>query len=431
MTWTARMNQIERKPFDVIWLFALGLAPAFAGGALILLISLVFLSLVQRLRGYSGKVPGSVQMVAAVFVLYFTYFYLHGAVLGGSIWAPYATMKGNIPLLIVAGYGLLGAAEFHRLNLYRLGVWASVAVHLTVLCVICLYLALYFSRSVVLPIEHTVWGYGELRLEMLSRHPLMFASLLTTVSFLSLLGYEEKSPVQRLLAVSALPLGLLVVLAGAQARGVLVLCVPLGLLAVWYLRISFKRVFIFTVLVLSILIAAILIFNPVAAIFDSLIARLAAAWVMLTSGGQVPEYSLLHRIRMFQLGWTAILESPWLGYGYQNRFEVIVPLMTAADDFRYGHLHNALLNHWVAGGVPGLALCIMVLGLPLFLLKQYSNEDRGLQFLALLITIMMVGTGLYTAILGHFVHTTFYGMMILTLALLLDSQPVKPKGQSQ
>lgn len=421
------MSKIELKPVDAIWLFALGLAPAFAGGALILLICLLFLGAAQRLRGNSGTVPEPVQMVAAVFILYFAYFYLHGAVMGGSVWAPYATMKGNIPLLIVAGYGLLGAGSFHRFTSHQLGVWASVAVHLTVFSVVFFYLARYFSPSFVAPIEHTVWAYGELRLEMFSRNPLMFASLLTTVSFLSLLGYEQKNQRQRLLAVTALPLGLLVVLAGAQVRGVLVLCIPLGLLAVWYLQISLKKALIFAALVLCLLIAAFFIFDPVAAVFDRLIGRMTATWVMLTSGGQVPEYSLLYRIRMFQLGWAAILESPWLGYGYQNRFEIIIPLMAAADNFRYGHLHNAFLNHWVAGGVPGLTLCIVFLGLPMFLWKRYANDSRDLRFLALLITIMMVGTGLYTAILGHFVHTTFYGMMILTLALLLKPLHAKTR----
>lgn len=424
------MIKNQSRLFDAAWLFALGLAPAFAGGALIVLMFLTLAGIIQRLRGYPGEVSAPVQLVAAVFILYFVYFYLNGAILGGDVWAPYATMKGNIPLLIVALYGLLGVGRFHRFSAYQLGVWSSCAVHLTALVVVVLYLLFYFFPLVLAPIKDTIWAYGAMRLELLSRNPLMFASLLTTVSFLSLLGFEDKNQKERLLALAAVPVGLLVVLIGAQTRGVLVLCIPLGLLVVWYLRISFRKALSFLSVALVVMVAAVAFIDPIAAMVDPIIGRVTAGWVMLTSGGQIPEYSLLHRVRMFQLGWEAISESPWWGYGYQNRFEVIIPLMEPTDNFRYGHLHNAIFNHWVAGGLPGLAILVMVLGLPLILMGRYSDRSRNVRFLAILVTIMMVGTGLYTAILGHFVHTTFYGMLILTLALLTNASPSK-RGNSQ
>jgi len=425
------ISKIKSRIFDVTWLFALGLAPVFAGGSLILLMLLTLLGVAMRLQGNTEKASAPVQTVALVFVLYFVYFYLSGAVLGRDLWAPYSAMKGNIVLLIVAFYGLLGAGWFHRLSSHQIGVWSSVAVFLTAIAAASMYLGFYYFPAAMAPMEGVVWADTEKRLEMFSRNPLMFASMLTTVSFLSLLGFDDKTKRERMLALAAVPVGVFVVLVAAQARGVLMLCAPLLLLTIWYLRISFAKALMFILAGLIFMFTAIVFIEPFAAIVDPVLGRITAGWVMLTTGGQVPEYSLVHRIRMFQLGWAAIMDSPWWGYGYQNRFAAIIPYMQAGDDFNYGHLHNAMFNHWVAGGVPGLAMLMMVLGLPLFLVRRFSQQQRDVRFLALLITTMMVGTGLYTAILGHFVHTTFYGMMILTLALLLDSRHVKHKGQRQ
>ena len=65
---------------------------------------------------------------------------------------------------------------------------------------------------------------------------------------------------------------------------------------------------------------------------------------------EILDQSFEQRAVMWQAGWNDFLEQPIWGYGIQNRF-------TATDlPFSYTHLHNSLLTHLVAGGLPGAFL---------------------------------------------------------------------------
>jgi O-antigen ligase len=90
----------------------------------------------------------------------------------------------------------------------------------------------------------------------------------------------------------------------------------------------------------------------------------------LTSGSGTPEAASLHqREAMWQAAYSAILNSPWTGYGIKNRFAAIVPYLP--PEFRgklhYSHTHNGFLTAAVAGGIPAMLATILLIVSPFYL----------------------------------------------------------------
>ena len=100
------------------------------------------------------------------------------------------------------------------------------------------------------------------------------------------------------------------------------------------------------------------------------------------------DISKLERARMLQDGWTSIMQSPWIG---------------ALGSHRPGeHIHNAL-SAWVDLGLPGFAVYVALLALPLvdlFLLRKVDLDDPQYQ-LALSLACLMA---LFAITAKHYTH---------------------------
>lgn len=75
------------------------------------------------------------------------------------------------------------------------------------------------------------------------------------------------------------------------------------------------------------------------------------------------------RLALWAAAWKAILAEPWLGYGLQNRMDVVVSLNeTNIEVPKFSHVHNEYLDALVAGGIPALIGLLGVLLAPLWML---------------------------------------------------------------
>lgn len=90
-----------------------------------------------------------------------------------------------------------------------------------------------------------------------------------------------------------------------------------------------------------------------------------------------------------------------------------------------GHLHNGYLNHLVAGGIPGLVFFCWLLALPALMVRRARPTDAALRYMAAVVFFVMAGTALSTAVLGHYVNSTFYGLLFLTLSRTLAPGEVR------
>jgi len=407
---------------ESLLLLGVVIAPLHGGISTLLLIVATLSALQVRFCGGLGEASAAQKIVAGVFLGYFVYFYASGALIAGDFWAPFPAMKGNLPLLVIAVYGWVFCYKNCHLTTFQLGYWATIFVYITVVLSAFSGLVLIYVPHLLIEEIDQIWEGG--RLEMFSRNPLMFGSMLTVLSFMSLLGFFEKTSAEKWASIAAILLGLLVVGLGAQARGPILLAIPLSLISLWYLRFSLLQATKMLGLGTVAMMAAYLMIDPFGARIDQFLERFVSGAMTLAGEGP-PEGSMLHRMVMYELGWRAVLDSPWIGYGYQNRFNVIIPFMTSDLSFFYGHLHNAFLNHQIAGGIPGLVIFIFFLSLPLMLVTQFGASTRDQRYFAALITVIMIGTSISTEVLGHYVHSNFYGALIMMLAILVSSTNIE------
>jgi O-antigen ligase len=414
------------NPWSGMLLAALVVAPAH-GGLALLTVLLITAGLTFRFA--VRRNPAELRwdwLVAGSLFFYFIYFYGVSAIHGRDFLAPFASMKGNLPLLFLGLSSLLLPRSRTLLSAELVGYWARRAVLLIALVAVVLYavarLAPHWDQSII----DVAWqgGVGG-RLQMYSRNPLMFASAYLALSYLALLGWRALPPAERRMAVVAVLTGLLVIMFWAQGRAAVLVALPVTVLALWYAR---PRL---TSLLLSLLAAAIVLTlayglnHNLRFKINAGVDRLWVGLASLPASGAEQDASVSIRLRMYRLGAEAAAASPWWGYGYQNRFEIVRSSMQGME---FGHLHNGYLNHMVAGGLPGLVLFCWLLALPWLLIRRARSVNPCLRYMAMMIVIVMAGTAFSTAVLGHYVNSTFYGLLFLVLSLMLPPQQALSVG---
>lgn len=408
-------------PWERLVLLALVISPAHGGLALVMVL---LLTLGLGVRFALRRDPAELSwdwLVAAPLLCYFVYFYANGAILGQSVEATFASMKGNLPLVLLGLCALFMPKPTGRVGADHVGFFARRAVLLTGVAALAVYSIAQWAPGWGQGIVEEAWsgGVGG-RLQMYSRNPLMFASMYLAVSFLSLLGWRDMPPFERSVALAALATGLLVIMFWAQARGAMLVAVPLTVLALWYVRPNPVRLL---VPMFAVAMAAGLAYGLDEGLrnkVDSDVGRLWVGLESLSASGVNEDASVSIRLNMYRFGLEAAAESPWWGHGYQNRFEVVRSSMPGVEA---GHLHNGFLNHLVAGGIPGLVLFCWVLVLPLLLIRRAQSVSSDMRYGATTGFIVMAGTACSTEVLGHYVHSTFYGLLFLLLSLML------PRGE--
>lgn len=422
------LNGSRGVPWDFLLLLCLVVAPAYGGLSALLVLLLAFFAMLAFGFGQRVNIPPERSLVFWVFLAYFAYFFIGGAVLNRDISAALGAMKGNMPLLLLAVFCLLAPSDGATLSASKVGWWCTLAALITAILAVLIYAFIQLAPELAGDLGDTVWHRGG-RLRMFSRNALMFASMFVALIFLSFLGFRRASRNHQMITVSTVLVGLFMVGVWAQARAALLLSVPLCLLAIWYVRPTFKRV---AVTVGFVLFAASLLYvflMPFQAVVDAGANRLYLGVAALIDSDASIDRNVAARLTMYRLGLEAASHSWLWGYGFQNRFEAIVPLMPAAGvHFVAGHLHNDYISHLVAGGVPGLLIFLLFLSLPVLIVWRRASTSKDLVYAAGVALCVTWGTALSTAVLGHFVHTNFYGLLFVLLTRIAAYPLPQPAG---
>jgi O-antigen ligase len=366
--------------------------------------------------------------ILAIQFIYIVFFLLHGFFLTNSLTETWKSFKGNILLVVPCLLGLLAMHAKSKPDAAYIGRIATYSV-----CFVA------FATLILYMVKKDLWGpnvidYSKIwprddRLEWYSRNPLMLGSTLMGLIFLSLIGWNERSFYFRIVSLLGIFGGIAVVVLAAQARGAALLLLFLVPVSLWYLAREPKELTIALLIVVAA--SAITYILGIAYLFEKSgitshnVQRFLDTYTIVTGLNDLDDIqnvldaSIRERLVMWREGLRVFLENPWVGYGYQNRFSAIGD-PTALSINSHGHLHNDFINHAVAAGIPGVGVFLLWILMPLLIVfnKTFSKDIR---YAAAVLFIVITGTALGTAALGHYVHANYWGILISLIAILMNS----------
>ncbi len=140
----------------------------------------------------------------------------------------------------------------------------------------------------------------------------------------------------------------------------------------------------------------------------------------LAAGNSPADLGTAIRFVLYRAGTEAFLDSIWFGHGWGQLMHAIVPYL-ASDELVHAqlpHLHNDALNFAVAAGLPGLAVYLLLLALPVAscLNSPRDSQYRTRLYGCSLLSISYFVLGLPDTMLSFTLHITLY--VILTATLL-------------
>ena len=252
-----------------------------------------------------------------------------------------------------------------------------------------------------------------------SRNALMTGAMIATLTALCYADVPWNKPIPSILATFGIVAGGALVAYGTQSRGAmlaLLVTVPLGFNWI-YVQHGFSALTKHVFKLVVIMSIALLSLNLIGGDGKHLIKRINAG-LNLVLETETADSSINTRLEMYRSGVNAFLESPVIGYGYENRYNPAARLGSLPMD-QHAHLHNAILNHLVAGGIFGL-IVYLLLYLPFWrTIKNFQFFTTEFDFALTQFYTSFFMIGLTTSTNGHFAMNAFFA---ITLVLLLCSK---------
>lgn len=287
------------------------------------------------------------------------------------------------------------------------------------------YLTIFASGAAVGAIGGMVFGLVQeyafnLRAQGGAGNPGVYAIMSLALASISALNITSSVPWRRWLAFAGLVAGMVSTII-ALSRGVWLAAIPMIVVIAVYAPRSW-RLFSRKVLILA-AVAACLVVTVLAGHFmEASYSDTMWSYQTLSEGHFTSSPG--QRIRMWIAGVEAFKDSPWWGYGIQNRMDVVIGHYPAGspDIIQYTHAHNGLLSTAIDGGLLLLIALIAVLGAPILVAaRSYTDAHRRKRlFLALSLTFVYVLCGQTQIMFGHDIMNSFY---IFTVILICASIP--------
>jgi O-antigen ligase len=414
---TVRMKKpINSK--DLTLLIPILLTPIFGSVALgFILITAVLLSFYFIVKKNQNSTPKLFKTIGMIFISYFTYYSAQGLFFSDSYLQHIHDIGKIFPILIIGVLALLLKANTFKINYKMLSLFAVSSLYLTsVLAVIFR----FFPPDIIIlgdPITAKTGVLG--RLEMGTGNALPLGTIFVTFAFLTCLGYEEKSTLQRIISFSALILGILVVGFWNGSRGPLLVVAPLTFLMLWYLSKCSKSEKSLRPLIFGFISIALLgIFCIIMQNFGHNMAiNMVNGLKELTHSGS-HDTSVNIRLTIYKAGLNAFFVKPIFGFGIGNLFDSIIVFLPEHTNFGYSHLHNMFLNHIIAGGLVGLPFLFMLATSPLVIIwqKRDTITTDGI-YLSLLLIMTIFGAGMSNVLFFHDLLAGFFSVLILIAAV--------------
>ena len=398
------------------------LIPIFGSLALGFILSVaIFLSFYFIIKKNQDNTPAPFKTIGVIFISYFTYYAVQGFFYSSSFSQHIHDIGKIFPTLVIGILALLLKANTFKINYKMLSIVAVSSIYLTSGLAL---IFRFFTPDIVILGQSFSDKTGVLnRLEMGTGNALPFATIFITLAFLTCLGYERKSMLEKIISFSALILGILIVGFWTGSRGPLMLVAPLIFLMIWYLfknSVSEKtwRPLILGSIVITLLgISFIIIQNFGLNMSKHMVNGLKE----LTSGGNY-DHSVKIRLTLYQAGFDAFFVNPIFGYGIGNLVETQYQFLSETQR-KYSHFHNIFLNHVISGGLVGLPFLLMLATSPLLILWQKRDiiSINGI-YLSFLIVIVIFGAGMSNVLFFHDLLAGFFSVLILIATIASNTQ---------
>ena len=414
---------------DFIILVPLVLIPIFGSFALGFILSVaIFLSFYFIIKKSHNDTPKSFKTIGVIFISYFTYFIVQGFFYSSSFSQHIHDIGKIFPILVIGILALLLKTNTFNINYKMLSLVAVSSIYLTT---VLAFIFRYFPFDILildqtLSSKTAVFG----RLEMGTGNALPFATIFITFIFLTFLGYDMKSILEKIISFSASILGIFVLIFWNGSRGPLLLIAPLILLTGWYLYKNSKSEQSWLPLILGAISITLLVvplillqsFGIEVAGFSSTSTRMISGIKELTYSGSY-DNSVSTRLTLYLAGSKAFFVNPIFGFGIGNLLDSVTQFLPTNVHFGYSHLHNMFLNHMIAGGFFGLLFLVILVTSPLLILWQSRDviSINGI-YLSFLLVITIFGSGMSNVLFFHDLLSGFFSVLILIAAIASTKQ---------
>ena len=380
------------------------LAVTHSGIAAVFLLFFIILSVSFKLKNTSHSI---VHPYIYLTSLYYVYFGFNDYLL--SDFSSYDAFLANLPILLCP---LLLLCKTHQVQENQKFLDIGILV-------LFLGIVLFRSNCDYFINIARVTGCSS-RLLLYARNPLIFANMIAGLGVLSLVFYDPSKKINlvpiviKMLAQIAV---VIIILAFSQARSATISYFVAAILwatLTFLPQIKYKKSAI--ALMSSVTGLSIYFFIKFSGYAD----RYVAGIKQIYFSDIMVEASMFRRLEMWRGGWKAFLDSPIFGYGFSNRFDAAEPYSSTLIAGHGGQLHNAYINHLVAGGVFGFILLLIVTWYPLYHIIT-TSRDRNLKNGIIVFSIMVVTICLVGSIWSHWANNVFW-MTIFIIMLKRDKQ---------
>lgn len=408
---------------DLIPLTPILLIPIFGSLALGLILGIaIFFTFYFIIKKRQSNTPLTLKTIGSIFISYFTYYAVQGLFYSSSFSQHIHDIGKIFPILVIGTLALLLKTNTFKISYKMLSLVAASSIYLTSVLAL---IFCFFPLDIVILGESFTEKTGVLgRLEMGTGNPLPFGTIFITFSFLTCLGYDKKSSLEKIISFSALILGILVVGFWNGSRGPLLLVVPLTFLMFWFLFKNSKseqtwRPLTGGFIVITLLTVSVLVMQQAG---SNMSTNVVNGLKELTYTGGHDE-SVNVRLTLYQAGLEAFYVNPFFGFGIGNIFDSITEFLPKNVNYEFSHLHNMFLNHAIAGGLVGLPFLLILAISPLVILWQKRGiiSVNGI-YLSFLIVIIIFGAGMSNVLFFHDLLAGFFSVLILIAGIAANKQ---------
>ena len=133
-----------------------------------------------------------------------------------------------------------------------------------------------------------------------------------------------------------------------------------------------------------------------------------------TYGENTELTSLGARMTLWTAAVDTIADSPWVGYGVQNKMDAVYQrIHTTVAMPKYSHVHNEFLDSLVAGGIPALIGLVLVLFSPLLMVTAEPRHAMKNYIICSMVLIF-----LFRALAGSFLtHDLVIVLFLISVSI--------------
>lgn len=262
---------------------------------------------------------------------------------------------------------------------------------------------------------------GTDRVGVLTSDPIRIANTAVLLGFLALTGWIADRGWRRAIYLLGPLLGVAVALL-AGTRGAIVAACVLAAIATVLTARGWRMTLITGAGIALAAVAALLV---AAQLHIPRVDTIVWTIVELGTGQPVTDGSVAIRLSLLSTGWSAFLDSPWFGHGWQYIIAAITPYLPPNWDTQGSpHLHNDIADFAVGGGLVGLVAYAMILATPIVAALRSRRDAlyRTRLFAVLMLVASYAVLGINSLMFGYEIHTSLYcGLCAMILGFVRET----------